>query len=982
MPAETSGTWWPLSRDTNYFMATLYYNNDVGNEDWSTLGNWWLDGSFSTSATHLPTSGDDVEIYGSLTSNSGSVPTVNNLTIFDNSARPGGEDGRLGTSVIVLGTATFNGHSVGQNPTAGLLPTITGNAVFNDYSFASDFTIHGKVTFNDYSHSESTLNEVEDWDLEVVFNDYSTQTAYIGSSVVHATFNDYSRNYGYIYNQTIVFNDVHATFNDYSRNYGTIYNGLIIFNDNSTNAQDLTAEQSTVNAIFNDYSYSTGTTPENTVFNDYSKNYDGVIYVDSNSGDNNNDISTLQSPYNTIQKGFVTAYHLVPKLTTVDGVKCASFNGSTDYLNVLPVEGANIREIFTVEFWFYMKSETSGSYTLLSNLFNQGSNSQTHPLWKVNICTRDSLGLSEYYGTNNVISVSRTNAGATPPVSVVGNTFSNIELNEWTHFAMVADGGVFKIYLNGNLESTYNFTGGYSFGIDEGEDFRSGLDIGYDYDNGDFFNGYISGIRIFNDAAVYTSTFTPSSPDDFGSTVGLHTASFLWNFDTPKNYLIDVKALAPQDDVYGYDAGPGRNHGEATEWPNNIALRGNNANADGSPWKEVIISEEDLQYATELGGANLLSDGFTTDGTPNVGGGGIRFIGATNLENKFLLNNSNAFSNTSLQGVYIVEWAEGSTSKKGLAYLTFTSGPNNISVYPTNDQYGTNTELVGTWKLPAKFKPASAMGNINFNGRDAVWDYAENVAITTSTNGRNIDILTYGEVSILNINSNGGGRDGGAGPGSGGEVRINNVMADNINVNGGDGVWDSPFFLSQGGGGNFTGINSNVKDIHLNPGTGGYARDGGDTKLIGSKAKNIYSHGGLSIDCGGGGSGGDLFMLNSTVGEVACYGYPGDGCGSPGSNGGYATIINSTVDWLRLNGASDGTFYGQGGNAVVIDSSIMVADVTNFGLPSEMCNDIYGHPCEGEQIPGYAVAPNHDYDGSIKTHTTKKQAINGPGFLG
>jgi len=944
MPAETSGTLWPLSRDTNYFMATLYYNNAVGNEDWSTLGNWWLDDSFSTPATQLPTSSDDVEIYESLTSNSGSVPTVNNLT--NNSENYKG----LQTSVIVLGTATFNGHSFGGY-VAGLLPTITGNAVFNDYSMASDFRIHGKVTFNDYSVAEANLNDGDDWDLEVVFNDYSRKTAAIHSSGV-------------------------VTFNDYSRNInGTINGGLIIFNDNSTNAQDLTAEQSTVNAIFNDYSYNTGTISENTVFNDYSKNYDGVIYVDSNSGDNNNDISTPQSPYNTIQKGFVTAYHLVPKLTTVDGVKCASFNGSTDYLNVLPVQGANIQETFTVEFWFYMKSETSGIYTLLSNLFNQGSNSQTHPLWKVNICTRTYLGFADAPG-GNVISVSGKVVASDP--SVVGNTFSNIELNEWTHFAMVADGGVFKIYLNGNLESTHNFTGGYSFGIDEGDDLRSGLDIGYDYDNGDFFDGYISGIRIFNDAAVYTSTFTPSSPDDFGSTVGLHTASFLWNFDTPKNYLIDVKALDPQDDVWSADAGPGRNHGEATEWPNNIALRGNNTNADGSPWKEVIISEEDLQYATEAAGANLLSDGFTTDGTSN---GKINFIGATNLENKFLLNNSNTFSNNSLQGVYIVEWAEGSTSKKSRAYLSFTSGPNNISVRPTNDQYGI-INLAGTWKLPAKFKPASSMGNINFSGRDAVWDYAEDVAITTSTNGRKIDILTYGEVIIGDISSNGGGRDGGAGPGSGGEVRINNVMADNINVNGGDGANFDPFFLTQGGGGNFTGINSNVKDIHLNPGTGGYAQDGGDIILIGSKAKNIYSHGGLSADCGGGGSGGDLFMLNSTVGEVACYGYPGDGCGSGGSNGGYATIINSTVDWLRLNGASDGTSYGQGGNAVVIDSSIMLADVTNFGLPSEMCNDIYGHPCESEQIPGYVVAPNHDYDGSIKTHTTKKQAINGPGFLG
>jgi len=935
-------------------MATLYYNNAVGNEDWSTLGNWWLDDSFSTPATQLPTSSDDVEIYERLTSNSGSAPTVNNLT--NNSEKePSGAYKPFQTSVIVLGTATFNNHSYAASPTAGLLPTITGNAVFNDYSIAGDFYIHGKVTFNDYSLAESTLNDGDEWDTEVVFNDHSRLSA--GLYLAHITFNDYSRNYGGIYIGSIVFND-HSTNEQNLIQYcgdecATTLN--VIFNNYSYNT-GTTPE----NTVFNDYSYNTGTISENTVFNDYSKNYDGVIYVDSNSGNNNNDISTPQSPYNTIQKGFVTAYHLVPKLTTVDGVKCASFNGSTDYLNVLPVQGANIQETFTVEFWFYMKSETSGSYTLLSNLFNQGSNSQTHPLWKVNICTRDSLGLSAY-GTNNVISVSRTNAGV---ASSVGNTFSNIELNEWTHFAMVANGGVFKIYLNGNLESTYNFTGGYAFGVHGGVDveyfdYECGLDIGYDYDNGDFFDGYISGIRIFNEAAVYTSTFTPSSPDDFGSTVGLHTASFLWNFDTPKNYLIDVKALYPQDDVWIADAGPGRNHGEATEWPNNIALRGNNANADGSPWKEVIISEEDLQYATELGGANLLSDGFATDGTPNVGGGGIRFIGATNLENKFLLNNSNAFSNTSLQGVYIVEWAEGSTSKKGLAYLTFTSGPNNISVYPTNNQYGPS-ELVGTWKLPAKFKPASAMGNIIFNGRDAVWDYDEDVAITTSTNGRNIDILTYGEVSILNINSNGGDSDATLGAGNGGEIRLNNALVSAISLTGGDGAASEPYWTGNGRGGVFTGINSTIKEINLNPGQGGDpAGDGGDAIILGCNINTIYSNGGRPLsseNSGFGRHGGTIFILDSVVEEIESKGGLPHGDwfaeDQKGGIGGKATIINSEINLMDLAGPIAGG--GHGGHAMAIDSTISNIDTR---------------------------AGEYGTEGLIKTYTNK-QAINGPGFLG
>lgn len=61
-------------------MANLYFNGAVDN-NWATLGNWWLDAGGSVPAANLPTSVDDVQIVSGATvsSNSGSVPTVDTM---------------------------------------------------------------------------------------------------------------------------------------------------------------------------------------------------------------------------------------------------------------------------------------------------------------------------------------------------------------------------------------------------------------------------------------------------------------------------------------------------------------------------------------------------------------------------------------------------------------------------------------------------------------------------------------------------------------------------------------------------------------------------------------------------------------------------------------------------------------------------------------------------------------------------------------
>lgn len=97
-------------------MATLYFNAAVDN-DWNTLGNWWEDDQFTIAASALPTSSDSVIVNASLTSNSGSEPTVVNFTMS-------GSYVYLDIPITVSGTATFNNDSYNSG-------TVTGTIIYN-----------------------------------------------------------------------------------------------------------------------------------------------------------------------------------------------------------------------------------------------------------------------------------------------------------------------------------------------------------------------------------------------------------------------------------------------------------------------------------------------------------------------------------------------------------------------------------------------------------------------------------------------------------------------------------------------------------------------------------------------------------------------------------------------------------------------------------------------------------------------------------
>jgi hypothetical protein len=146
-------------------MATLYFNGAV-DSDWDEIGNWWTSGAFTTQASALPTSSDSVVLSATCDTNSGSAPTVVNLTY---------NSGSLGIAVTVTGNATFNGSSYNNGA------TVTGNATFND-SAGNNGTVGGNATFNDYSYNDIVGNVTGN----ATFNDSSYNS--FGTVAGDATF--------------------------------------------------------------------------------------------------------------------------------------------------------------------------------------------------------------------------------------------------------------------------------------------------------------------------------------------------------------------------------------------------------------------------------------------------------------------------------------------------------------------------------------------------------------------------------------------------------------------------------------------------------------------------------------------------------------------------------------------------------------------------------------------------------------------------
>jgi hypothetical protein len=161
---------------------TIYYNNSAADGDWANISNWYTDNYYGTNSPVLPLGDDHVILEASCTTNSGSTPTVNHLTMND----PSSNAWVFGINIVVNGMAQFNGSSRNEGNITGdvtfnyssefVSGTITGNASFYGTSVFNTGTVTGNVTVY-YDHPlpftyGGTING------SLLYSGYSPRTVY------------------------------------------------------------------------------------------------------------------------------------------------------------------------------------------------------------------------------------------------------------------------------------------------------------------------------------------------------------------------------------------------------------------------------------------------------------------------------------------------------------------------------------------------------------------------------------------------------------------------------------------------------------------------------------------------------------------------------------------------------------------------------------------------------------------------------------
>ena len=162
----------------------------------------------------------------------------------------------------------------------------------------------------------------------------------------------------------------------------------------------------------------------------------------------------------------------------------AYFDGGLDYLTTPSSAALNLQSTWTIEFWYYPIAASDAFPTPISVgngysdvicLFDRFNNSAAGSVFTVRV---NGTG-NQWNGTATV------NNGA------------------WHHVAMVCNSNALRVYVNGVLDISATISPVSS---------NRPVWIGTNHDNASYntdINGYMAGVRIVNNAAVYTANFTP-----------------------------------------------------------------------------------------------------------------------------------------------------------------------------------------------------------------------------------------------------------------------------------------------------------------------------------------------------------------------------------------------------------------------------------------------------------------------------------------
>jgi hypothetical protein len=300
--------------------------------------------------------------------------------------------------------------------------------------------------------------------------------------------------------------------------------------------------------------------------------------------------------YNLCIRGAITLFlfWLLPATSqTINAQNYAlSFDGSGDYINFGNPEELRISGSQTIEMWLYPFATDARRNPMAKAYGGEGT-----------ITFETSGELSYYYGTNG---------GNGNPYQGFNNEFP-ININEWTHIAVVRDLTNMKLhwYINGILVNSVDAS--YSYATKGGNSFYIGR--GYVSD----FKGIIDDVRVWNVARAHSEIALYKNVELTGSEPGL---AAYWDFNEGAGSVVYDKT---QNNVNGNTAG---NTSYTTNIPPVFQYSPGNeifqpVSPTGLPYSiilsQVLLNGSPVPLGTQIGvfDGELCVGTAIYDGTPN-----------------------------------------------------------------------------------------------------------------------------------------------------------------------------------------------------------------------------------------------------------------------------------------------------------------------------------------------------------------------------
>lgn len=157
------------------------------------------------------------------------------------------------------------------------------------------------------------------------------------------------------------------------------------------------------------------------------------------------------------------------------------FDGVNDYVTIPDVGPATWTEDFTISLWIYIPSTVTWNTSYLSNILGKGSFDRT--LGIIRSTTENRVGI--FCRGDNTSAIYST-------------IYSTINRNEWFHITGIMKNSTLLLYHN----STYIGTSDISTftGVPNNSIYNIGRNLGFLGSNGNYFEGKISNVRIYNRA--------------------------------------------------------------------------------------------------------------------------------------------------------------------------------------------------------------------------------------------------------------------------------------------------------------------------------------------------------------------------------------------------------------------------------------------------------------------------------------------------